>query len=259
MTAYFSVKGWEKHQHYKDRAPPWIKLHVALLEDYEFGCLQDASKAHLLAIWLLASKHDNRIPLDPTWVGRRINASDPVDLDALVKAGFLVIEGPAKAETQAESTLSQDASDTLAGRSENATSENREQRTETEKDAQKASPSSPRAKPGRDPLGTRLPEEWGLSEELFEWSMTEARAPPSVIHAEVPRFRDYWRAKPGASGRKTDWDATWRNWLRKAMERADGGRNGPGPRQRSYLDGVREFARTAGGGPDHSAEDGFPR
>lgn len=130
---------------------------------------------------------------------------------------------------------------------------------EEKKDAQKASPSSPRAKPGRDPMGTRLPEEWGLSEELFEWSVAEARAPPDVIRAEVPRFRDYWRAKPGVSGRKTDWDATWRNWLRKAMESANGGRDGSGPKQRSYLDGVREFARTAGGGSDHSAEDGFPR
>lgn len=29
-------------------------------------------------------------------------------------------------------------------------------------------------------------------------------------------FRDYWIAKPGAAGRKTDWTATWRNWCRKA-------------------------------------------
>lgn len=28
------------------------------------------------------------------------------------------------------------------------------------------------------------------------------------------RFRDYWIAKPGKDGRKVDWTATWRNWVR---------------------------------------------
>lgn len=28
-------------------------------------------------------------------------------------------------------------------------------------------------------------------------------------------FRDYWIAKPGQSGVKTDWEATWRNWVRR--------------------------------------------
>jgi hypothetical protein len=36
----------------------------------------------------------------------------------------------------------------------------------------------------------------------------------------VEKFRDYWRAKPGAGGRKLDWDATWRNWCRNAEDRA---------------------------------------
>lgn len=129
---------------------------------------------------------------------------------------------------------------------------------EEKKDAQKASPSSPRARLGRDPIGTRLPDDWGLSDELFNWSVSEARAPPDRIEAEVHRFRDYWRAKPGKDGRKADWDATWRNWLRKAMENGHGGRNGPATSQRSYLDGIREFAREAGAGSDYPPRDGVP-
>ena len=34
---------------------------------------------------------------------------------------------------------------------------------------------------------------------------------------------DYWCAKPGADGTKLDWEATWRNWLRKAIK--DHGKN----------------------------------
>lgn len=28
-------------------------------------------------------------------------------------------------------------------------------------------------------------------------------------------FRDYWRAKAGKEGVKLDWEATWRNWVRR--------------------------------------------
>jgi hypothetical protein len=88
----FSVKNFEKFQHYKDRAPPWIKLYNELLDDYDFACLQDASKMHLIAIWLLASRSENKIPYDPEWISKRINATDPVDLDALCRCGFIVVD-----------------------------------------------------------------------------------------------------------------------------------------------------------------------
>lgn len=35
---------------------------------------------------------------------------------------------------------------------------------------------------------------------------------PAAVFAE---FRDYWIAKPGQGGVKLDWDATWRNWVRR--------------------------------------------
>lgn len=87
---YVAVKNYERFQHYKDRNPPWIKFYVALLDDYEFSRLQDASKMHLVGIWLLASKCENRVPADPEWIARRIGATDPVNLQVLVDAGFLV-------------------------------------------------------------------------------------------------------------------------------------------------------------------------
>jgi len=32
---FLAVKNFERFQHYKDRNPPWIKLHAAVLDDYE--------------------------------------------------------------------------------------------------------------------------------------------------------------------------------------------------------------------------------
>lgn len=89
---FISVKNFERFQHYKDRNPPWIKLHAAILDDYHFGRLHDASKMHLIGIWILASKTDNRIPCDPEWIGQRIGATAKVDLEVLVSAGFLLFE-----------------------------------------------------------------------------------------------------------------------------------------------------------------------
>lgn len=91
MRAFVRVKNFERFQHYRDRSPPWIKLYNDLLDDYEFGLLQDASKMHLVAIWLLASRSDNRVPADPAWISKRINATDHVDLSRLVSAGFIDI------------------------------------------------------------------------------------------------------------------------------------------------------------------------
>lgn len=49
-------KNWGKFQHYKDRCPPWIKLHRDLLNDRIFASLPIASKALAPLLWLLASE-----------------------------------------------------------------------------------------------------------------------------------------------------------------------------------------------------------
>jgi hypothetical protein len=74
---------------------------------------------------------------------------------------------------------------------------------------------------------TRLPKEWVLPKPWGEWALTEQ---PSwtVEHtrhvAEV--FRDHWHAKGGADARKVDWEATWRNWVRREGPMPAGAANG---------------------------------
>jgi hypothetical protein len=41
-------KNWGKFQHYKDRCPPWIKLHRDLLNDREFLHLSQKTGAFRL-------------------------------------------------------------------------------------------------------------------------------------------------------------------------------------------------------------------
>lgn len=86
---HFRLRNWEKFQHYKDRNPPWIKLHTELLDNYEFSRLQDASKLLALCILLLAARSDNRIPADPEWIKQRCNLKSKPDLDPLFEGEFI--------------------------------------------------------------------------------------------------------------------------------------------------------------------------
>lgn len=82
----------------------------------------------------------------------------------------------------------------------------------------------PKAKP--DPKGTRLAEEWELPRPWGIWALEQGLTIPEV-REQGARFKDYWRGVPGAKGRKADWEATWRNWIRRVIEeRSTGGRNG---------------------------------
>lgn len=83
-----------------------------------------------------------------------------------------------------------------------------------------------RPKPKADPKGTRLPEEWELPRPWGVWALQAGLTIPEV-REQGARFKDYWHGVPGAKGRKADWQATWRNWIRRVIEeRSTGGRNG---------------------------------
>lgn len=76
----------------------------------------------------------------------------------------------------------------------------------------------PRPAPAKSksPQATRLPADWRLPDDWEAWSLSEQ---PSWTREGVRRvaesFRDYWAAKGGADARKVDWQATWRNWVRR--------------------------------------------
>lgn len=88
---FFCIRNHDRFQHYTSRNPPWIKLHNSILEDYDFGQLEDDVKYHALGLALIASRIDNHIPADGTWVAQRIGARSTVDFKPLLAMGFLAI------------------------------------------------------------------------------------------------------------------------------------------------------------------------
>lgn len=66
-----------------------------------------------------------------------------------------------------------------------------------------------------DARGTRLRKDWALPSEWRQWAVSEIDIPAEKIDREAEQFRDYWIGLPKARGTKLDWEATWRNWLRR--------------------------------------------
>jgi len=119
---YIKIKNWDKFQHYSHRNPPWIKLHHTILDDYEYSCLQDASKLLLITLWMLASKTENKIPYDLKWLKTKTMISGKINLKPLIEAGFI--------------SVIQDASEMLATDKQNGGTETEKSRdrVETEKE-----------------------------------------------------------------------------------------------------------------------------
>lgn len=71
--------------------------------------------------------------------------------------------------------------------------------------------------------GSRLPADCLLPNDWFHFCKQER---PDLVPKQVfDEFRDYWIAQPGQKGVKTDWDATWRNWVRRQNQARTAGRN----------------------------------
>lgn len=83
------VKNWQQFQHYKDRNPPWIKLHRSVLNDRAFMSLSMAERGTLMMLWLLAAENDGVVPDDAEECAWRLRVSE-VDLAALTEKGFLL-------------------------------------------------------------------------------------------------------------------------------------------------------------------------
>jgi hypothetical protein len=124
-----SPKNWNSFQHYKDRAPAWIKLHKALLDDYEFACLPVASKALAPMLWLLASEYeDGQIDasLDKLAFRLHMTRGDLADaLSPLIEKGFFDASEPL-AERKQEASLEKEREEEV---------EKRERREDTREDA----------------------------------------------------------------------------------------------------------------------------
>jgi len=89
MTEFFRVKNWRRFQHYKDRNPPWIKLHVEILQSQDWVMLADASKLLAVVCMIIASRNEGMVPNSPAFLKRIAYLDKEPNLKPLIECGFL--------------------------------------------------------------------------------------------------------------------------------------------------------------------------
>ncbi|MBF0309225.1 MAG: DUF1376 domain-containing protein [Magnetococcales bacterium] len=73
--------------------------------------------------------------------------------------------------------------------------------------------------PQRATKGTRLPTDWQLPPVWRDWTTAEKPSwTAGYIDQVAAAFADYWHGKAGQGATKTDWYATWRNWVRQQRD-----------------------------------------
>jgi uncharacterized protein YdaU (DUF1376 family) len=68
-------------------------------------------------------------------------------------------------------------------------------------------------KPLKNIRGSRLPNDWTAPQDYIDFCITER--PDLDANQTALQFKDYWIGSAGAKGVKSDWLATWRNWVRR--------------------------------------------
>lgn len=69
----------------------------------------------------------------------------------------------------------------------------------------------------------------------------KTECPYTNLEAEHRKFVDYWKAKAGQHATKVDWNATWRNWIRRADEHVPARASGKPAGGRTWVDVARDL------------------
>jgi hypothetical protein len=73
--------------------------------------------------------------------------------------------------------------------------------------------------------GARLAADWTPPSDWIDWAREERFWTVDDATQEAMLFGDYWHSVSGQKAVKTDWLATWRNWVRRS--RRPNGQNSP--------------------------------
>lgn len=85
------IKNWSIYQHYKDRNPPWIKLHFSLLSSKDWVMLDNDARVLAIASMLIASHNEvpGEFEADPDYFQRVAYLKKKPDWKPLIDIGFL--------------------------------------------------------------------------------------------------------------------------------------------------------------------------
>lgn len=216
-------------------AGDWIKMRSDLFTHPKVVRISSALKADtlrtvggLMSVWCLFDAHS----ADGILEGYTPETLDahlrwPGFADAMLAVQWLEVRGESLAlpefETHNGASAKRRAQDADRKRTVRNSSASEADKKRTREEKRREEKKEQKQETGASASGSRLPADWKLPPEWAEW----ARAERSDVdaQAEAAKFADFWHGKAGKDGRKADWFATWRNWIR----RADAPKRGRGP------------------------------
>lgn len=219
-SPHLVVRNWTKFQHYRDRTPPWIKLHYELLTSPDWVMIDDASKLLAVVCMLVASRNEGRVPNNPAYLQKVGQLSQTPSFKALIDCGFL--------EDVA------DASTPLADAIPRARSQEAETEAETETN-------KPTKAPRREKSGTSIAI---ILEDLaiipYELRARAGQLPS--IDDEWARFRNHHIS---LRSKHTRLDLCWDTWLRNAAKFSQRSNVSRGNSTRQSGNGSRDIMASA--------------
>lgn len=207
--AHYRITEWATYQQYKDRSPPWIKLHRDMLTSRTWVTLDDANRVLALACMLVAAETDNKIPADAGYLKRRAYLHQDPDFPALVAVGFMELVSDAK-DLAAEQTQAEDTGRKRpqASRTESYSEERRDREEKRRGDSREAR--------------TRIPVGWKETPELIAYAKAQGCSDPADT---FERFRLH---HGGKGTRHSDWTKAAQFWCRNEKNFRTGGKSQAG-------------------------------
>lgn len=114
---FLTIKNWREFQHYKNRNPPWIKLHFEIISSRSWVMLDDQARCLMVACMLIASKDEGKVPYDADYISRVCYIKKP-DFKPLIDIGFFepLADASMLQADACDSALLCSSSDSLSGK-----------------------------------------------------------------------------------------------------------------------------------------------
>lgn len=205
-------------------ANPWCRLHSEMLNDPKVQTLPDASFKAWVNSMMLATSRGKGGELgtlhDVSFAFRETQEGVSSAFHPLIERGLIVTDGEtfhiAKWDKR---QYKSDTSTDRVRRHRNAKRNVTETPPDTDTDTDIKKEPIGSQKRSAPKASTSLPDNWTPSKKDIDFAVSKGFT-ESEIADQADRFRDYWIAKRGTKdGRRSDWSATWRNWIRNAIDR----------------------------------------
>lgn len=195
MAGMFKVRNWEQFQHYKDRNPPWIKLHFALLSSEDWVTLDDASKLLAVVCMLIASRNNGMVPNNPAYLKRVAYLDRLPKLKPLIDCGFL--ENVQADDSALQAPDSGPLADARPETETEADTEKKDTLSETSSDEKPKSKKRQSYPEQFEAFWKAYPTDRNMSKkEAFDaWKKLDADDRAACI-AAIPGYRDLLKSKP---------------------------------------------------------------